>query len=46
MMWKLGDGMDINVGQDNWLGIGSIMSWVQGRLNKLEENLMVTDLFK
>ena len=44
--WKLGDGRDINVWHDDWLGIGPMRSWIQGPLTQKEMTLQACDLIR
>ena len=44
--WKLGDGKSINVWHDDWLGIGSLLSWVQAPLSTEKSILKVSHLIK
>ena len=43
-LWVIGNGKEISVWEDNWLGIGNIRSLIQGPLTHEEQNITLKDL--
>ena len=43
-VWVIGNGSQISVWEDNWLGIGSIRSLIEGPLTHSEQNITLRDL--
>lgn len=44
-LWQIGDGKQISVWEDNWLGIGSLRSLIEGPLKNHEQSLKLSELW-